>query len=225
MPRRKRLLTALAIALPFVLPVLALGTWLVRETMGQPAESGNIIASIDASGSGTTYLSTVLPDGSSAQWTCSAGFFMETDEPEALGRSVTWKPEPGFSDSVTIVVTTPTAVDSVRFLPFIPHLTPSITVSSAYHLAITDRSRRISLSPGRYLAIVENDNLTGYDGIIVLLFSEPGSGRSASAAQPGDTLPLEFPLGAEVDAFCVDRTEDALDNGGSILVTFEGDST
>jgi hypothetical protein len=226
MARRRRLfLTAASIALPFLLPVAALGVWLVGETFGQAAETGNIIASIDASGSGTTYLSTLMPDGNSATWTCSAGTFFETSEPEATGRSVTWKPDPGFADSVTIVVSTPTAVDSVRFLPFIPLLTPSITVSAAYHLATLDRARGISLSAGDYSAIIADDNLSGYDGIVVLVAREPGRGRTAHAVAPGDTLPLDLPLGAEIEAFCIDHTEDALDNGGSVLITFSRDST
>jgi len=225
MAGRKAFLTALAIALPFVLPLAALAVWLIGETFGQSGETGEIVASIDASGSGTTYLSTILPDGNSAVWTCSEGAFVETGEPEAGGRSVTWRPEPGFADSVTIVVTTPSAVDSVRFLPFIPHLTPSMTVSAAYHLATMDRARGISLPSGDYSAIVSDDNLSGYDGIVILVTRQPGHARSAYAVAPGDTLPLSLPLGAEIEAFCIDHTEDALDNGGSVLIVFNRDST
>lgn len=224
MSRRRPILTALSVALPFLVPLAALGFWLAGEVFGQTAETGNIIASIDASGSGTTYLSTLLPDGNTATWTCSAGTFFETGESEASGRSVTWKPDPGFADSVTIVVSTPSAVDSVRFLAFIPRLTPSITVSAAYHLATMDRARGISLPAGDYLAIISDDNLIAYDGIVILVAREPGRGRTASAVIPGDTLPLNLPLGAEIEAFCIDHTGDALDNGGSVLITFQKDS-
>lgn len=224
MARRRPILTFLSVALPFLLPLAALGLWLASEVFGQSAETGKIIASIDASGSGTTYLSTLLPDGNTANWTCSAGTFFETGRPEASGRSVTWKPDPGFADSVTIVVATPSAVDSVRFLPFIPRLTPSITVSAAYHLATTDRARGISLPAGDYLAVISDDNLSGYDGVVVVVAREPGRGRTADAVVPGDTLELSLPLGAEIEAFCIDRTEDALDNGGSVLITFLRDS-
>jgi hypothetical protein len=224
MPRKRQILTVLSVLLPFLLPVAALVVWLAGEVFGQAAETGNIIASIDASGSGTTYLSTLLPDGNLATWTCSAGTFFETSEPQASGRSVTWRPDPGFADSVTIVVSAPSATDSVRFLPFIPSLTPSITVSAAYHLATMDRARGISLSAGDYMALVTDDNLSGYDGTVVLVARQPDQGRMASALAPGDTLLLSFPLGAEIEAFCIDHTGDALDNGGSVLITFQRDS-
>lgn len=216
-----RLRSVVAIALPFVIPILALGIWMVSESTGQDLDDSGIVASIDASGSGTTYLSTLLPDGPSAVWTCSAGRFAESDEPTAGGRSVTWHPDPGFADSVTIVVTTPSAVDSVRFLPFIPQLTPSITVSAAYHLGVMDRARDISLPSGSYRVLVEDDNLSEYDGLVVLVVHRPGEGRWAAAALPGDTLMLDLPLGAQVEALGLDHTEDALDNGGSVLITFE----
>ena len=93
-----RVRSVVAIALPFVIPILALGIWIVSESTGQDLDDSGIVASIDASGSGTTYLSTLLPDGPSAVWTCSAGRFAESDEPTAGGRSVTWHPDPGFSD-------------------------------------------------------------------------------------------------------------------------------
>lgn len=216
-----RLRSVVAIALPFVIPILALGIWMVSESTGQDLDDSGIVASIDASGSGTTYLSTLLPDGPSAVWTCSAGRFAESDEPTAGGRSVTWHPDPGFADSVTIVVTTPSAVDSVRFLPFIPQLTPSITVSAAYHLGVMDRARDISLPSGSYRVLIEDDNLSEYDGLVVLVVHRPGEGRWAAAALPGDTLMLDLPLGAQVEALGLDHTEDALDNGGSVLITFE----
>lgn len=215
----------LAIALPFVIPVMALGIWLVSESTGQQTDDASIVASIDASGSGTTYLSTLLADGNTALWSCSAGRFSESDQPTASGRSVTWHPDPGFSDSVTIVVATSTAIDSVRFLPFIPQITPSLTVSSAYHLAIMDRAREISLSAGSYRILIQDDNLSGYDGLVVLVVHQPGESRSAMAATPGDTLLLDLPLGGQVEALGLDRTENALDNGGSVLITFESKET
>lgn len=218
-----RVRSILAISLPFVIPILALGIWLVSESMGQQMENSGIVASIDASGSGTTYLSTLMADGNTAVWTCSAGRFSETGEPTAGGRSVTWHPDPGFTDSVTVVVSTSTAVDSVRFLPFIPLLTPSMTVSAAYHLAVMDRARDISLPSGRYRVLVEDDNLSGYDGLVVLVVHQPGSGRTAMAALPGDTLFIDLPLGGQVEALGLDHTEEALDNGGSLLITFEDD--
>jgi hypothetical protein len=225
MYRKRRIRAVLSIALPFLLPVAGLVLWLVSESVGQESDNSSIVASIDASGSGTTYLSTVLPDGNTAEWTCSAGTFVESGERSATGRSVTWTPEPGFMDSVTVVVMTSTVSDSVRFLPFIPSLNPSVTISAAYHLAITDRARSISLSSGAYQAVVEDDNLSEYDGIVILVLREPGRGRRAIAAAPGDTLELDLPLGAEIECFGVDHTEDALDNGGSVLITFFPDST
>lgn len=216
-----RIRSLLAISLPFLIPILALGVWIVSESIGQESDDSGIIASIDASGSGTTYLSTLMPDGSSTVWTCSAGRFSETGEPTASGRSVTWHPDPGFADSVTVVASTPTSVDSVRFLPFIPQLTPSMTVSAAYHLGVMDRARDISLPAGRYTVLIQDDNLSCYDGLVVLVVHSPGEGRWAAAGLPGDTLMLDLPLGARVEALGLDRTEDALDNGGSVLITFQ----
>jgi hypothetical protein len=217
--------TLLSIVLPFLIPVLALGVWLVSESVGQPSENADIIASIDASGTGTTYLSTLLADGNLAVWRCSAGSFSGTGADSARGRSVTWQPDPGFSDSVTIIVSTPTSVDSVRFLPFIPSITPTITVSAAYHLAVMDRSRDVTLPSGRYRVVVEDDNLQGYDGVVALVCHAPGEPRRALAASPGDTLSIDLPLGGTVEAVGLDHTETALDNGGSVLVTFLRDST
>lgn len=220
MRRLESLKTVLAIALPFLLPIAGLAIWLVHEASGQPGSESAIIASIDASGSGVTFLSTTLPDGNIAEWSCSSGRFSESGGRTASGRSVTWIPEEGSTDSVTISVATPTLADSVRFLPTIPYMNPSITVSAAYHLAVTDRARRLTLHPGIYTALFEADNLTGYDGLVVLVLQEPGRQRQAFVAMPGDSLPLDLPLGGEVLAFGADRTEDALDNGGSVLVTF-----
>lgn len=220
MRRFEPLKTLLAIALPFLLPIAGLAIWLISEASGQPGRESAIIASIDASGTGVTYLSTTLPDGNIAEWTCSEGRFSESGEPSASGRSVTWLPDEGSTDSVTITVTTPSLTDSVRFLSFIPRMNPSITVSAAYHLAVTDRARCLSLSPGAYTAFFEDDNLSGYDGLVILVVQEPGRQRRAFVAMPGDSLALDLPLGGEVRAFGADRTEDALDNGGSVLITF-----
>lgn len=224
-PSLRGVVNALSILMPFVIPLAALGIWLISECSGQQAENAGIVASIDASGSGTTYLSTVLADGGMASWTCSAGRFTETGEPSATGRSVTWTPDPGFADSVTIVVATPTAADSIRFLPFIPVVTPSLTVSAAYHLAVMDRARDIHLNSGAYLITVEDDNLSGYDGVTVLVVHEPGQPRRAYGASPGDTLRVDLPLGGRIEAVGLDHTENALDNGGSVLVTFLPDSS
>ncbi|NLP06208.1 hypothetical protein GX411_09695 [Candidatus Fermentibacteria bacterium] len=220
MRRFESLKTVLAIALPFLLPIAGLAIWLISEASGQLGHESAIIASIDASGSGVTYLSTTLPDGSIAEWSCSAGSFSESGEASASGRSVTWLPDEGSTDSVTITVSTPTLTDSVRFLPFIPYMNPSITVSAAYHLAVTDRARCLSLSPGAYTARFEGDNLSGYDGLVFLVVQEPGRQRYAFVGMPGDSLSLDLPFGGEVQAFGADRTEDALDNGGSVLITF-----
>jgi hypothetical protein len=87
-----------------------------------------------------------------------------------------------------------------------------------------DRARGVSLPAGSYAAAVGGDNLSDYDGIVILVAREPGRGRSAFAVAPGDTLDLVLPLGAEIEAFCIDHTDDALDNGGSVLITFNPDS-
>ncbi len=183
-------------------------------------EPQQIIASIDASGTGTTYLSTIMTDGNEARWTCTSGRFVETGESSAWGRNVTWLADPGFEDSVTVAVTSPTSSDSITFLPVIPELTPMLTVAAAYHLAILERSRDLSLPPGRYVARVEADALRGYDGLMVLIARYPGGFRDAWVLFPGDTLLLELPLGAEIEAVGLDRLEDALDNGGGVIIRF-----
>lgn len=206
--------------LPILLPVLLLLAYVVRESLGQLNDPVQILASIDPSGDGTAYLSTILPDGAQARWTCSSGMFTETDSTVAWGRSVTWQASPGYIDSVTVVVVTPSATDSVRFLPVILEVTPTITVSSAYHLAILERTRSLSLPAGSYVITVEDDGLTGYDGLTVLIGHFPGGVRDAWPLFPGDTLSMELPLGAEFEAVALDHLENALDNSGSIFIRF-----
>jgi len=221
MARRGRIRTALSVVLPFVLPVAVLLAWMIGQCSGQHNESQQIVASVDSTGSGTTYLSTIMPDGVEAEWTCTAGTFRETGGTSAWGRSVTWIPDPESEDSVTIVVTTPSAADSVRFLPAIREMTPAITMSASYHLATIDRARSLSLSAGTYMMRASSENLVGYDGLTVLLIHRPGEPRDARVVFPGDSLRLSFPLGAEVSAVALEETEGALDNEGSVILTFE----
>ena len=213
--------TALSVTLPFVLPVAVLLAWMIGQCSGQHNEPQQIVASIDSTGSGTTYLSTIMPDGVQAEWNCTAGSFRETGGTTAWGRSVTWLPGAGLEDSVTIVVTTPSATDSVRFLPMIREMTPAITMSAAYHLATIDRARNLSLAPGTYDVEASSEDLAGYDGLTVLLIHRPGRERSALVVFPGDSLRLELPLGAEISAVGLEDTEEALDNAGSVIITFE----
>lgn len=221
--RRKGKYSTLSLVIPFLLPIAVLGIWIVTQSLGQMNNPQQIVASIDASGTGTTYLSTIMTDGNEAEWTCSSGRFIGTGETKAWGRSVTWQADPGFMDSVTVAVTSPTSCDSIKFLPIIPELTPTLTVSAAFHLAILDRSRDLSLPPGRYTAIIEADNLTCYDGLTVLIIRYPGGIRDACTVFPGDTLCFEFPLGAEIEAAGLDRLEDALNNCGGVIIRFESD--
>lgn len=209
--------------LPMLLPVGLLLAYLVRESLGQLNDPVQILASIDPSGDGTAYLSTILPDGAQARWTCSSGRFTDTDSTVAFGRSVTWQASPGFLDSVTVVVETPSAMDSVRFLPVILEVTPTITVSSAYHLAILERTRSLSLPAGSYTVTVEDDGLSGYDGLTVLIGHFPGGARDAWPLFPGDTMSIDLPLGAEFEAVALDHLEAALDNSGSIFIRFLAD--
>lgn len=216
----KRIKKFLNYALPLLLPVGILVVWLVRQCSGQLNDPTQIVASISADGSGRTYLSTILPDGNEAVWTCTAGKFLSTETRAAWGRNVTWEPDYGFEDSVTVIVTTPTVADSVSFLPIIPSLTPRLDVSCAYHITVLERARHVSLPPGTYTVPVTDENLSGYDGLIILLCHIPGGKRTACAVFPGDTLNLIFPLGAEIEAVAVDHMESALDNSGNVLVTF-----
>ncbi len=223
MARKGKLKQLLPVLLPIMLPLGLLLTYLVRESLGQLNDPVQILASIDPSGDGTAYLSTILPDGAQAQWTCSSGRFTSTDSTIAYGRSVTWQASPGFIDSVTVVVVTPSATDSVRFLPVILEVTPTITVSSAYHLAILERTRSLSLPAGIYTVTVEADELTGYDGLTILIGHFPGGIREAWPLFPGDSMTVELPLGAEFEAVALDNLEGALDNSGSIFIRFISD--
>ncbi len=211
--------------LPILLPVVLLLVYLVRESLGQLNDPVQILASIDPSGDGTAYLSTILPDGAQAVWTCSSGRFTDTDSTAAFGRSVTWQASPGFIDSVTVVVRTPSATDSVRFLPVILEVTPTITVSSAYHLAILERTRSLSLPAGSYTIRVEDDGLSGYDGLTILIGHFPGGVRDAWPLFPGDSMAIDLPLGAEFEAVALDNLEGALDNSGSIFIRFLRDES
>ncbi|MCD6587150.1 MAG: hypothetical protein J7K88_01225 [Candidatus Fermentibacteraceae bacterium] len=225
MARKGKFKQLLPVLLPILLPVALLLTYLVRESLGQLNDPVQILASIDPSGDGTAYLSTILPDGAQAVWTCSSGEFTSTSSTEAYGRSVTWQAAPGYLDSVTVVVVTPSATDTVRFLPVILEVTPTITVSSAYHLAILERSRFLSLPAGSYTIIVEGDNLQNYDGLTILIGHFPGSVRDAWTLFPGDTMSIDLPLGAEFEAVGLDNLEGALDNVGSVFIRFIRDES
>ncbi|PIE51506.1 hypothetical protein CSA37_10890 [Candidatus Fermentibacteria bacterium] len=223
MARKGKFKQLLPILLPILLPLGLLLGYLVRESFGQLNDPVQILASIDPSGDGTAYLSTILPDGAQAQWTCTSGRFVSTDSTMAFGRSVTWQASPGFADSVTVVVTTPSATDSIRFLPVILEVTPTITVSSAYHLAILERTRSLSLPAGSYSVSVEEDQLTGYDGLTILIAHFPGGVREAWSLFPGDSITVDLPLGAEFEAVALDNLDGALDNAGSIFIRFVSD--
>ncbi len=225
MARKGKIKELLPILLPILLPVALLLTYLVKESLGQLNDPVQILASIDPSGDGTAYLSTILPDGAQAVWTCTSGQFTDTDSSQGYGRSVTWQASPGYMDSVTVIVVTPSATDTVRFLPVILEVTPTITVSSAYHLAILERSRSLSLPAGSYTIIVEDDNLLNYDGLTILIGHFPGNVRDAWPLFPGDTMSIDLPLGAEFEAVGLDNLENALDNTGSIFIRFIRDES
>ncbi|MEN8208082.1 MAG: hypothetical protein ABFR50_02415 [Candidatus Fermentibacteria bacterium] len=140
---RKRYIKYLSLILPFALPAAVLLIWMGSQCRGQEQNPLHIVASMNLEGGRTTTFSTILPDGNEAQWKCSHGTFIETGDIVAMGRSVTWQPYPGLEDSVSIVITTPTVSDTVRFLPVIPDVVPSVTVSAAYHLSILERARSI----------------------------------------------------------------------------------
>ncbi len=220
MAKKGKIKQLLPVILPILLPVALLLTYLVRESLGQLNDPVQILASIDPSGDGTAYLSTILPDGAQAVWTCNSGQFTDSDSTIAFGRSVTWQASPGFLDSVTVTVTTPSATDSVRFLPVILEVTPTITVSSSYHVAVLERSRSLSLPAGSYAISVEADNLADYDGLTVLIGHFPGNIRDAWVLFPGDSMSIDLPLGAEFEAVAMDNLEGALDNTGSIFIRF-----
>ena len=225
MARKGKIKELLPVLLPILLPVALLLTYLVKESLGQLNDPVQILASIDPSGDGTAYLSTILPDGAQAVWTCSSGKFTDTGSSQGYGRSVTWQASPGYMDSVTVVVVTPSATDTVRFLPVILEVTPTITVSSAYHLAILERSRSLSLPAGSYTIIVEDDDLLNYDGLTILIGHFPGNVRDAWPLFPGDTMSIDLPLGAEFEAVGLDNLENALDNTGSIFIRFIRDES
>ena len=225
MARKGKIKQLLPVLLPLLLPVALLSTYLVKESLGQLNDPVQILASIDPSGDGTAYLSTILPDGAQAVWTCSSGQFTDTNSSEGYGRSVTWQAFPGYLDSVTVFVVTPSATDTVRFLPVILEVTPTITVSSAYHLAILERSRSLSLPAGSYTIIVEDDNLMNYDGLTILIGHFPGNVRDAWPLFPGDTMSIDLPLGAEFEAVGLDNLKNALNNTGSIFIRFIRDES
>ncbi len=219
--RRKRCLNHLSLILPFALPAAVLVIWLASQCNGQEQNPLHIIASMNLEGGRTTTFSTILPDGNEATWECSHGTFIETGDIVAMGRSVTWQPYAGLEDSVSIIITTPTVSDTVRFLPVIPDVVPSVTVSAAYHLSILERARSIQMAPGIYRAVSRGDALSGYDGLVILIVKTRGNYREAYGMLPGDTLILPLPLGGIIQATGLDAMEDAMDNEGNIQIVFE----
>lgn len=219
--QRSRFARFLGLVLPFLLPAGVFVVWMVSQCRGQEETPLHIMASMNMEGGRTTTFSTILEDGSEAVWECSQGTFIETGERSAAGRSVTWQPSPGLEDSVSIMITTPTVTDTVRFLPVIPDMVPSVSVSAAYHLSILERARSIQIAPGIYRAVSSADDLGGYDGLVILLVKTRGDRREAYGMLPGDTLLLSLPLGGTIQATGVDNMEDAMDNVGSIRIVFE----
>lgn len=207
--------------IPFALPAGVLVLWLASQCRGQEENPLHIVASMNLEGGRTTTFSTILEDGSEAVWECSHGAFMETGTSVAGGRTVTWQPSPGLEDSVSIIITTPTVTDTVRFLPVIPDVVPSVSVSAAYHLSILERARSIQIAPGIYRAVSTAEALSGYDGLVILVVKTRGDHREAYGMLPGDTLFLSLPLGGTIQATGLDNLEDAMDNEGSIQVVFE----
>jgi len=218
--RLRRFLTFLSMALPFVLPALVLAVWLAGRCDGQDAEPLYIVASMDPDGGHTTTFSTIITDGAEAVWTCSEGTFLETGTSEAPGRTVTWQPESGSEDSVTVIITTPSVSDTVRFLPVVPETVPNVTVSAAYHLALLERARSVQLPPGTYRTECTGEGLRNYDGLVILVVQTAGMPRTAHGMLPGDTLEIELPLGGTVTATGIDQVDAALDNAGIVHVTF-----
>ena len=219
--RRKKYLKLLSLILPFALPAAVFVIWLGSQCNGQEQNPLHIVASMNLEGGRTTTFSTILPDGNEAVWECSHGTFIETGDIVAMGRSVTWQPYPGLEDSVSIIITTPTVSDTVRFLPVIPDVVPSVTVSAAYHLCILERARSIQMAPGIYRAVSNADALSGYDGLVILIVKTRGEHREAFGMLPGDTLILSLPLGGIIQATGLDAMEDAMDNEGNIQIIFE----
>lgn len=219
--QRKKYLKILSLVLPFALPAAVLVIWLTQQCDGQEQNPLHIVASMNLEGGRTTTFSTILPDGNEAIWECSHGKFIETGDIVAMGRSVTWQPYTGLEDSVSIIITTPTVSDTVRFLPVLPDVVPSITVSAAYHLSILERARSIQMAPGMYRAVSRGDALSGYDGLVILIVKTRGEYREAFGMLPGDTLILSLPLGGIIQATGLDAMEDAMDNEGNIQIVFE----
>ncbi len=219
--RKNRYLQFLSLVLPFALPVTVFVFWLSSQCDGQEENPLHIVASMNLEGGRTTSFSTILPDGDQAVWECSHGKFIETGDNVASGRNVTWQPSTGLTDSVSIVITTPTVSDTVRFLPVIPDVVPSVTVSAAYHLSMLERARSIQIAPGMYRAVSRGDDLSGYDGLVLLIVKTAGHHREAYGMLPGDTLMLVLPLGGIVQATGLDNMENAMDNEGNIQIVFE----
>ncbi len=219
--RRKKYLKYLSLILPFALPAAVFVIWLASQCNGQEQNPLHIVASMNLEGGRTTTFSTILPDGNQAVWECSHGTFIESGDIVAMGRSVTWQPYAGLEDSVSIIITTPTVSDTVRFLPVIPDVVPSVTVSAAYHLCILERARSIQMAPGIYRAVSKGDALSGYDGLVILILKTHGGYREAFGMLPGDTLILSLPLGGIIQATGLDTMEDAMDNKGNIQIVFE----
>ncbi len=219
--RKKRYFRLLSLILPFALPIAVFVIWLASQCSGQEQNPLHIVASINLEGGKTTNFSTILPDGNEAIWECSNGKFIETGDVVASGRSVTWQPSPGLEDSVSIIITTPSVSDTVRFLPVVPDVIPSVTVSAAYHLCILERARSIQIAPGIYRAVSTGDALIGYDGLVILIVKTQGEHREAFGMNPGDSLILSLPLGGTIQATGLDNMEDAMDNKGNIQIVFE----
>lgn len=217
----RSLLTFVSVVLPFALPVGLLVVWLISQCDGQETEPLHILASMNLEGGRTTSFSTIMEDGNEAVWECSRGIFIETGSRVAAGRTVTWQPESGLEDSVTVVITTPTVSDTVRFLPVMPDMVPSMTVSAAYHLSMIERARSMQIAPGVYRVVSRADALSGYDGLVVIIVRTHGDRREAFGLMPGDTLFLNLPLGGTVQATGLDTMEEAMDNSGSIQIVFE----
>ncbi|MCD4776236.1 MAG: hypothetical protein K8S15_09340 [Candidatus Aegiribacteria sp.] len=218
---KNKYLKFLGLVLPFILPAGVFVLWFSSQCDGQEQNQLHIVASMNLEGGRTTTFSTIRSDGNEAVWECSKGTFIETGDITADGRSVTWQPTPGLEDSVSIIITTPTVSDTIRFLPVIPDVVPSVTVSAAYHLAILERARSIQMAPGIYRAISRGDALRGYDGLVILIVTSMGKYREAYGMLPGDTLMLTLPLGGRIQATGLDNMEDAMNNEGNIQIVFE----
>ncbi len=219
--RKNRFLRILGLILPFALPAGVFVIWILSQCSAQEQNPLHIVASMNLEGGRTTTFSTILTDGNEAVWECSDGKFIETGDIIAAGRTVTWQPSPGLEDSVSIMFSTPTVSDTVRFLPVIPDIVPSVSVSAAYHLSILERARSIQIAPGIYRAVSRGDALRGYDGLVILIVKTRNERREAFGMLPGDTLILSLPLGGIIQATGLDNMEDAMDNEGNVQIVFE----